>query len=212
MQAGSVSTLAASVPEGAPGGALGLATFSRVEAVVVDAVSLAQALHGSSHVSLSGFHERDVQLPAWTHPGVAQVVATESAQDALQQMVADRRRLRGMTILAGALIAFSAFCVGALAASWLRVSGGSAAAPSLAWTVVDASDAGLVLTTPAGRVVVPAGGKLPNGDAVLAVDAKSREVRLTSGVLRLPPPPGLQPASHSAPAAAAAAPHGRPTS
>lgn len=168
----------------------GLAQFDRIEAAVVDAVALAQAMHGGTHVQLAGFAERDALLPAWTHRGVAQVVAVDSPDEALQQLAADRRRGRSAVVLTCVFIAVAAFCAGALAVSWSRATAVQADQPALAWAPVDVTEAGLVLSTPAGRVVIPAGGKLPNGDVVLSLAPARRQVSLSSGTLLLQPAMG----------------------
>lgn len=163
---------------------LGLDTFKKVDAVVVDAVELVKAIHGAGNVELRGFSEARA-MPIWTHPAVAHVVVADSARDALSTLVADQRRMRMVFAFAAVLLVVSAFCAGALFA-YLKGSHVAAAVPTLVWTAVDMSEKGLVVATPAGRVVVPLGGKLPNGDVVLAVQPARRVVVLSSGTLVLP--------------------------
>lgn len=164
---------------------LGLATFERVDAVVVDAVELIKALNGAESVLLRGFAQ-ERPLPLWTHPAVAHVVVADSPREALASLAADHRRGRRVLAFASMLLVITAFCGGALFAT-LRTTDLRAAGPGLAWSPVDLTEKGLVVATTAGRVVVPLGGKLPNGDVIVSVQPARRTAVLSSGTLVLPP-------------------------
>ncbi|MEJ8837686.1 hypothetical protein [Ramlibacter sp. AN1133] len=164
---------------------LGLGTFRQMDGVVVDALELVKALHGTDCVELTGFAQEPA-LPAWTHPAIAQVMVADSPTEALESLAVHRRQARGMLAIAAVLLVGLAFAAGALTAS--RHLSSDLASPSLpVWSAVDVSDQGLVVATAMGRVTVPPGGKLPNGDVLLSVQPARRIAVLSSATLVLPP-------------------------
>lgn len=167
---------------------VGLQSFSGLGAVVIDAGELVKCLTGAAHVDVRGFAKADrVSTPNWTHPSVVHVGPADSPQHALSSLLHVHRRRRGLLLLGCALACVVAFCAGAIAVGW-QLAHKLQAPATIAWSPVQVLDDGLMLATPAGRVVVPPGGKLPNGDVVVSVHAARRTVVLSSGTMLLAAP------------------------
>lgn len=181
MQAAHLHPAPARALASLPIGAGGLDSFQRVDAVPVDAVELIKAIQGYGEVALRGFSQPH-QLPVWTHPAVAHVRVADSPQEALAALSEERRGRTGLLVLAAGLLIVLAFSAGALVAG-RKVTDALSAQPTLSWTAVEVSQAGLHIATPAGRVVIPPGGRLPNGDVLVSVQSTRKLAILSSGTL-----------------------------
>lgn len=170
----------------AAAGEMRLSDFRSVDAVVVDAVELVKVLHGGSQVELSGF-AGEAQMPSWTHPAVAQVIAANSPDEALDELVATGRASRRGWIVVSLLVAVLAFSAGSLFTS-AHMSRLLWTSPSFAWSAVDVGKEGLYVVTESGRVLIPPGGRLPNGEVLLSVQPARRSAVLSSGTLVLQQP------------------------
>ena len=167
-----------------------MATFAAFTPKLYDCVDLAVQIHGDASIDLPGFAAQDAQaVAAWTHPTIALVRPMDNVEEALASLAADRRCGRIGAFAATTLVAIACYCLGMFTSTlqaW-RVSG--TPATSLAWTPVEVREAGLVISTTAGRVLVPLGGKLPNGDVVLSVQPARRVAVLSSAALVIPERP-----------------------
>lgn len=182
MQASNVTSIVASLSPSD----LGMATFAPFQGQTCDCVDLAIAFHGAEHVDLPGFGQQDVQSAPWSHPTIAMVRPLERSEDALASLASDRRRGVALVLLACALLASGAYSAGIFAGTVKAWRERSLQPSSLAWTPVEVMESGLAISTAAGRVVVPLGGKLPNGDVLLSVQPARRLAVLSSSSLVIP--------------------------
>jgi hypothetical protein len=151
---------------------------------MVDAVTLAIAVYGGSELRLSGFDQRYVMTHPWTHPCTTFMSAPASPLEAMEGYRKDGQRFRWVVVFLGLAVALIFFAAGVLAVT-LKLPASMTREISMSWAAIDVSPGGIVVATSAGRLLVPVGGRLPNGDAVLAVDPARKAAQLSSGTLVL---------------------------
>lgn len=148
----------------------------------MDSVGLVMAVLQKRSIIATGYDPANAQIQPWTHPAAPFISAPESPMDAIVSLTAERRRTRWAIALGVLLTALAFFAAGMFFATMKLPKLGQGAG-AMSWAVVDVDARGVVLATRAGRLLVPVGGQLPNGDLVVQVLPARRSVLLSSGTL-----------------------------
>lgn len=153
-----------------------------VQTTVVDAVDLMSAMLSQDNVTLSGYAPEDLQMAPWSHPSAVFIGAPDTPMAAVAGLAANRRR-GGWAIGFGAILLGTVFFAGGMLYATLKLP--QLSEGTVIWSIVDLDTRGVIVATRAGRVHVPIGGQLPNGETVLATHAARRTAMLTSGSLSM---------------------------
>ncbi len=157
--------------------------------VIADARDLACAILGTTSFRLQGF---DAASRAFSKPGIFDIHFVPAPVSALDLVPGFKTRSRSASVLRWVAVVaacFFALTAGATFALWKSESMMFRVAQQAVtdWRIAKVLPDGVSIQIGKSFSMVPTGGRLPNGDTIVAVDPAKSAVVLQSGVLLVRP-------------------------
>jgi len=161
-----------------PGSNLPALPLDAPDARSADPTDIVALLTGSSQVVLGGFRDSTAQVGSWAHPAAAFVPAGDFERAELE--IAARSRFWRRLVLASAVlvIAVAAFAAGIVVTTFSVDWGLRASSASLGWSVTAVTPSGVIVNMGGHEMPVAVGGRLPNGELIVAVQPERSAVFL----------------------------------